>query len=65
VTAQEGRCATCGRGDKILCVDHNHSTGIVRGLLCHRCNLGIGFLQDNPDLTQRATDYLRGNDSGV
>ena len=65
VIMQNGRCAICGRGDEQLGVDHDHSTGTVRGLLCQRCNGGIGFLQDNPDLTQKATDYLRGGNGGV
>lgn len=59
-TAQGGRCALCrevptGR----VAVDHCHSTGRVRGILCTRCNVGIGNLRDDPDLLQRALDYLR------
>jgi hypothetical protein len=65
MVVQDGRCAICGRGDEDLSVDHSHSTGIIRGLLCRLCNAGIGFLQDNPDLTQKATDYLRGDGGGV
>src|ERR1035437_595706 len=42
---QEYKCAICGNiknGNRRMCVDHNHSTGEIRGLLCSRCNLGIG-----------------------
>jgi len=38
---QHGRCAICGQKSK-LCVDHNHKTGVVRGLLCYQCNSFIG-----------------------
>ena len=57
---QDGRCAVCGRGDRRLCIDHNHVTGVVRGLLCFGCNTSIGLLNDSPDLLQAAIDYLRG-----
>jgi len=58
LTVQDGRCAICGRGDEHLCVDHNHVTGVVRGLLCRKCNGGVGLLQDNPGLLREAADYL-------
>lgn len=50
VTAQAGKCAICGtdkpagRGKK-LCVDHCHATNKIRGLLCHTCNSGLGFVE--------------------
>lgn len=66
-TAQDNRCAICGcpadspRNGKLgrLVVDHCH-TGAkqVRGLLCLRCNSGIGFLDDSPTLAAAATAYL-------
>jgi hypothetical protein len=62
LTQQEERCAICGRHrsefNKDLCIDHDHRTGEVRGLLCDACNKGIGFLQDNPGVVQAAADYL-------
>ena len=42
-------------------IDHCHDTGAVRGLLCHGCNTGIGSLNDDIELLQRAIDYLREN----
>jgi Recombination endonuclease VII len=61
--SQGGTCAIChssdkGRKDRYFCVDHDHSTGLVRGLLCHPCNSGIGLLQDNAQLLRKAADYL-------
>ena len=54
-------CAICGNTndeEKLLMVDHDHSTDKVRGLLCHRCNSGIGLLRDDVDLLFMAIDYL-------
>jgi hypothetical protein len=59
---QGGGCAICatpepgGRGR--FHVDHDHKTGIVRGLLCHACNVGIGNLGDDPERLRAAADYL-------
>jgi len=44
-----------------LVVDHCHSTGKVRGLLCSNCNRGIGMLQERVDILQNAIDYLKEN----
>jgi hypothetical protein len=56
-------CAICRRHvselTKALSLDHNHETGKTRGLLCHRCNLGIGKFEDDPEILQAATDYLK------
>lgn len=54
---QGGRCAICVT-DKDLYVDHCHSTGRVRGLLCHTCNTGIGFMQDDAERLRRAAQYV-------
>lgn len=57
---QEGRCAACGDvPTKRLHVDHDHSTGQVRGLLCGECNLGIGKFKDDPERLESAARYLR------
>lgn len=57
---QNGVCAICGQLDKsgILDIDHDHSTGKVRGLLCGKCNTGIGQLRDDPVLCRKAAEYL-------
>ena len=59
---QNGVCAVCGVGGK-LHVDHDHETGLVRGLLCGSCNRALGLLKDNVDSLKMAIDYLeRGSD---
>jgi hypothetical protein len=57
VLAQNGKCLIC-KNERKLVVDHSHVTGIVRGLLCNSCNRGIGYLQDNPEVTKEAVIYL-------
>jgi hypothetical protein len=62
VELQNGCCAICGgppRSKPSFCVDHDHVTGKVRGLLCSPCNSALGFLNDDFSLTIRAADYLR------
>lgn len=61
--AQGGKCYICqratGTGKKRLPVDHDHSTGAVRGLLCNPCNKNVlGHLRDSVEALQRAIDYL-------
>lgn len=51
-------CSEPCKTRKSLCVDHDHATGIVRGLLCNRCNRAIGMFKDDPELLRRAADYL-------
>lgn len=66
LAAQNGRCKICG-SDKstgrwdagFLCVDHDHDTGKVRGLLCSTCNSGLGMFKDNLDLLEMAVKYLK------
>lgn len=64
---QRGVCAICGtlsvtvRSPRLV-VDHDHSTGELRGLLCHRCNCGLGYFKDNHGIIERALAYLRGFD---
>jgi len=61
---QNGLCAICAQppmpryGKATLQIDHSHATGMTRGLLCYRCNIGIGQLQDSPDLLRSAIAYL-------
>lgn len=60
--SQCGNCAICSSslnfGTGGFAIDHNHSTGKVRGILCGPCNLGIGHLKDNPDILKSAATYL-------
>ncbi len=60
LSAQGGVCAICGREDKkkALSVDHCHTTGDVRGLLCTSCNLSIGKLDDCPETLRNAARYI-------
>lgn len=59
---QEGKCAICKTDrcitDRQLCVDHDHKTGEVRGLLCSNCNRAIGLLSDSPHNAISAAQYL-------
>ncbi len=57
--SQSGVCAICSDTDsKSLCVDHDHKSGKVRGLLCGSCNLALGCLRDNILLVESAGQYL-------
>lgn len=61
--AQGGKCAVCrcayeSARSRDLYVDHCHETGVVRGLLCRTCNLGLGHLGDSPSLLRAAAEYL-------
>ena len=67
--AQQNKCAICRcpprnvigtRGNKrVLCADHDHVTKKPRGLLCHRCNVSLGLLDDSADRLEAAAKYLR------
>jgi hypothetical protein len=52
-------CAICRRVTRVLCVDHCHVTGRVRGLLCRRCNSALGFYADDQRLLRAALAYLQ------
>ncbi len=60
--SQSERCAICDGQETYehnrLCIDHDHETKEVRGLLCTRCNKALGGFFDNPDLLQKAMQYL-------
>lgn len=57
----KGICDSCG--DKIPKgkekIDHNHKTKKFRGIICHGCNVAIGFLSENPERLERAASYVR------
>ena len=64
--SQVGVCAICKESETIvrrgkvsdLAVDHDHATGTIRGLLCQRCNQGIGNFRNRVDLLASAINYL-------
>jgi hypothetical protein len=61
---QKGLCAICGKspseqGGKALAIDHDHETGLLRGLLCDGCNKGLGLLQDSVGVLIEAVEYLK------
>ena len=64
---QDGKCKICRievqtfaqHSSSAGCIDHDHSTGQIRGILCRRCNLGIGYFRDKPVLLQAAIVYLQ------
>lgn len=59
--AQHGVCRLCEQScsdGKRLAVDHDHDTGRIRGLLCRRCNTGIGMLRHDVAILERAQEYL-------
>ena len=61
---QDGKCAICNKEEdckrnKVLCVDHDHDTGEIRGLLCNTCNRGLGLFKDSVDSLQAAIKYLK------
>lgn len=74
LNAQEYRCAICLRHESdcarkskhgnrvyqiILHVDHDHDTGMVRGLLCHQCNTMLGYAREKCQVLQNAISYLQ------
>lgn len=64
LTKQDNLCAICRkvsvgcRKGSDLCIDHCHTTGRVRGLVCKRCNVVIGKIYDDPLIAQRLVEYL-------
>ena len=59
---QKGNCAICEKDSKSLSrklhVDHCHTTGKIRGLLCSNCNTGLGNLKENKNLLLKAIKYI-------
>ena len=60
---QNYKCAICGsdnsgRGDEAFCIDHNHKTGKIRGLLCHNCNIGLSKFKENISNLEKSIKYL-------
>jgi len=60
--SQDGKCAICGKVFILPsdgCVDHNHDTKEIRGLLCNKCNFAIGLLNDDMELIEKVKMYLK------
>jgi len=66
LAGQKGVCAICLQPEtstwkgslRRLAIDHCHQTGKVRGLLCHKCNPGLGAFKHNPEFLRKAARYL-------
>lgn len=62
--SQTGLCKICkspqnnSRAD-VLHIDHDHKTGKIRGLLCHKCNSALGYANDNPEILKEMIKYLQ------
>lgn len=64
LNSQDGKCAICrsdnpGYKRSSFCVDHDHTTGYVRGLICGSCNFGIGNFKDNQIFLMSAAEYVK------
>jgi len=60
VIKQNNRCYICGNLDtRKLCVDHNHITGEVRALLCYRCNISLGLINESVETLQSMVEYIK------
>ncbi len=63
VKQQNNLCAICKKPDDVLdrelCVDHDHKTNKIRGLLCTHCNTGLGQFKDSITMLETAVDYLK------
>lgn len=67
LTLQGFKCSICGtdkpsKRDRSFYVDHNHVTGKVRGLLCHKCNTSLAGFRENPAILIEAAKYLVDNE---
>jgi hypothetical protein len=60
---QLGTCAICdktlGALGRSLNIDHDHKTGLVRGLLCHNCNMTLGLVADDINILYKMINYLK------
>ena len=62
LSSQGGVCAVCGGstwGHYGPCIDHDHETKRVRGLLCHACNIAAGMVKDSPRIALALVKYLQ------
>lgn len=66
ITAQQGECLICGvefwsLNIRDVAIDHDHKTGKIRGILCRKCNTGIGMFNDDLKVVKKAVAYLEGS----
>lgn len=67
---QGGKCFTCpllfnsGHPMSRPCLDHNHTTGAIRKVLCHGCNSALGLIKENFDTALRLAKYIQ-EDQGI
>ena len=60
IDATQGKCPICRKALGIgFAVDHDHSSGVFRGVICRPCNLGLGFFRDDIKALKRAAEYLK------
>lgn len=55
---RQNKCDICGNERKKMCIDHDHKTNTVRGLLCHECNTALGLVHDDVEVLKKAITYL-------
>ena len=67
LSAQDNKCFICytdisfykhDNSASAACIDHDHNTGIVRGILCNNCNRGLGLFRDKPENLRKAANYI-------
>ena len=58
---QKGKCSICGKEMVRVIIDHDHKTGKIRGLLCDKCNVALGFWKDDINTLHKAIEYLEKN----
>jgi len=58
IEESNGMCGICEREMKKICLDHDHSSGKFRGLLCNNCNTALGLVGDNIDTLHKMIAYL-------
>jgi hypothetical protein len=59
LNSTDGKCTICQETpERGLVIDHCHVTGKIRGVLCHHCNSGLGFMRDNTNYLSNAIEYL-------
>lgn len=63
IEKQEGKCASCGfelsEDRRLVHLDHDHTTGQVRSVLCHGCNIALGYLKESPERIRGLLEYVK------